>query len=344
MSDLNSKIEDLQELYKDHDAKYTDLKGKCQLAEQNSQNLYKLANDWKNKVLSAQQGLEAFEMVKSYERLADSLERAHNNSQHVLGKYEEVKNNLDALTVQSDELKTRNQELTNRLNEELEKKVKAESDYVRLSGQYTELDSKAKHLNKSLTKLDEWINKTMESDHTLTQLKRELDNQQSDLTSSEKVADDLIRRIQSLETLRNSLKPPQTNPGEEATSSSNDQQLVQSIENSIESLKASGPAINQTIKKLLDENNFNAELEKISKDIYDLRILIESTRQIANNIKVAVNFNESTVINLKSPADLHPAMSTTGSIYVKTRGIFIIFQYSYLTNLIHYNCIHSILF
>lgn len=175
-------------------------------------------------------------------------------------------------------------------------------------------------MTKSLARLDEWINKTSESDQTLNNLKRELDSQQADLTSSGKVADDLIRRIQSLDTLRNSLRPE--NPDEEANtdSSTNDQQLVKSIENSIESLKASGPAINQTIKKLLDENNFNAELEKISKDIYDLRILIESTRQIANNIKVAVNFNESTVLNLKPPVDLHPAMSTTGSIYIKTRG------------------------
>lgn len=172
-----------------------------------------------------------------------------------------------------------------------------------------------------MVRLDEWINKTMESDQTLNNLKRELDNQQEDLTNSGKVADDLIRRIQSLDTLRNSLKPDNSNnPDESSSSSPDDQQLVKSIENSIESLKASGPAINQTIKKLLDENNFNAELEKISKDIYDLRILIESTRQIANNIKVAVNFNDSTVLNLKPPVDLHSAMSTTASIYVKTRG------------------------
>lgn len=176
-------------------------------------------------------------------------------------------------------------------------------------------------MNKSLTRLDEWINKTVDSDQTLNSLKRELDTQQADLASSGKVADDLIRRIQSLDSLRNSLRPDNTNNNpDESSNNNNDQQLVQSIEKSIESLQASGPAINQTIKKLLDESNFNAELEKISKDIYDLRILIESTRQIANNIKVAVNFNDSTVINLKPPLDLHPAISTTGSIYVKTRG------------------------
>jgi predicted lipoprotein len=164
----------------------------------------------------------------------------------------------------------------------------------------------------------------MTSDQTLTKLKQELDNQQNDLTNNEKVADDLIRRIQSLDTLRNSLAKPETSEsgGDENTNTvaPNDEQLVKSIEASIENLKSSGPAINQTIKKLLEDNNFNSELEKISKDIYDLRILIESTRQIANNIKVAVNFNDSTVVNLKSPADLHPSMSTTGSIYVKTNG------------------------
>lgn len=139
---MNNKIEDLQELYKDHDTKYVELKNKCQLAEQNSQNLYKMANEWKNKVLSAQQGLEAFEMVKSYERIADTLERAHNNSQHVLAQYKSAKENLDDLVNKTDELKSRNQALTTRLNDELEKKVKSESDYVRLNGQYTDLESK----------------------------------------------------------------------------------------------------------------------------------------------------------------------------------------------------------
>lgn len=142
LSDLNNKIEDLQELYKDHDTKYVELKGKCHLAEQNSQSLYKMASEWRNKVLSAQQGLEAFEMVKSYERIADSLERAHNNSQHVFDKYTAAKASMDELSTKADELKNRNQALTTRLNDELEKKVKAESDYVRLNGQYTELESK----------------------------------------------------------------------------------------------------------------------------------------------------------------------------------------------------------
>lgn len=142
LSDLNNKVEDLQDLYKDHDKKYADLKSKCQLADQNAQSLFRMANDWKNQVLSAQQGLEAFEMVKSYERIADSLERAHNNSKHVLDQYTVAKNNLDELNSKTDELKSRNQDLTSQLNEELEKKVNAEADYVRLNGQYTELDSK----------------------------------------------------------------------------------------------------------------------------------------------------------------------------------------------------------
>jgi chromosome segregation ATPase len=118
------------------------LRNKCQQGEQNSQAIAKMALEWKNKVQSAQQGLEAFEMVKTYERIADSLQRANNHTQHVLGQYTDAKTNLDELTKRTDDLKNRNQELTAKLNDELEKKVNAESDYVKLNGQFTDLDSR----------------------------------------------------------------------------------------------------------------------------------------------------------------------------------------------------------
>lgn len=118
------------------------MRNKCQQGEQNSQAIAKMALEWKNKVQSAQQGLEAFEMVKTYERIADSLQRANNHTQHVLGQYTDAKTNLDELTKRTDDLKNRNQELTAKLNDELEKKVNAESDYVKLNGQFTDLDSR----------------------------------------------------------------------------------------------------------------------------------------------------------------------------------------------------------
>jgi hypothetical protein len=324
LSDLNSKVEDLQQLYSDHDTKYQELRQKCQLADQNSQSISKMANEWKMKVLKSQEGLEAFEMVKNYERIADTLNTAHNNSASLLKQYEEVKVNLDELNVKTDELKQNNQNIAEQLNEELEKKVQAESDYVRLNSEFNDLDRRARLINKSLERIDDWINKTFSSDKTLTNLKKELDNQQVDLTNSEQLADNLIQKIQSLDTLRNSLTKPVDPANEDSSEPTlpNDEQFVKSIENSIESLKSSGPMINQTIKQLLEENNFNAELEKISKDIYDLKILIESTRQIANDIKVAVSFNDSTVVNLRSPPDLHPSMSTSSSVYLKTRELF----------------------
>ena len=132
-----------------------------------------------------------------------------------------------------------------------------------------------------------------------------------------------MRKIQSLDTLRTSLpKPDAENADPNDDTVPNGEQMLKSIENSIDSLKEKGPQVNATVKKLLEENNFNSELERISKDIYDLKILIESTRQIANDIKVAVNFNDSTIINLKSPAEIQPSMSTSSSIYVKTREVY----------------------
>lgn len=309
----------MQQLYSDHDSKYQELRQKCQQADLNSQSIYKQANDWRTKVLKSQEGLQAFEMVKNYEKIAEKINTAHQKSNKLLEQYSEAKQNLEELSSKTQDLKTRNQNLAEQLNEELEKKVQAESDYVRLNSEFNDFEKRTKQINKSLEKIDEWINKTMTSDQTLTILKKELDNQHIDLTNSEQIADELIRKIQSLDTLKGSLSKP-TDSSDNITPDG--MQLIKSIEDSIESLKSSGPSINQTIKQLINENNLNSELEKISKDIYDLKILIESTRQIANDIKVAVNFNDSTVLNLKSPAELHPSMHTSGSIYVKTRELF----------------------
>lgn len=318
MVNLNSKVEDLNDIYADHDTKYQELRQKCLLAEQKAQTISQIGQNWKNKVEKSQEGLVAFEMAQVYEKIADTLTSAHDKSVDLLKNYTNADKELEDLVKQTTELKSKGQELAQKANEEIEKKDKAETEYTNLNNQYQDLDKKSKDLAKNLEKIDQWINKTLSSDQTLSNLKTELDNQQTDLSKNEEKAADLIRKVQSLETLRGSLPKPQN--GEDESPSG--EQLLKSIEISIDNLKSSSPKINDTIQDLLEQNNFNSELELISKEIYDLKILIENTRQVVNEIKVAVNFTDSTVLNLKPPVDLHPSMSTSSSIYIKTKETF----------------------
>jgi chromosome segregation ATPase len=56
LNDLTAKVEDLLELYQDHDNKYLELKQKCNLAEQRTKEVSRLALNWQNKVQQAQKG------------------------------------------------------------------------------------------------------------------------------------------------------------------------------------------------------------------------------------------------------------------------------------------------
>ena len=319
---MNSKVESLQNLYANHDEKYKSLKDKCSQAELNTQSMAAIGQTWKNKVMSTHNGLVAFEMAMVYEKIADNLNSAYNTSLNALKNFTFVDENLDDLLEKTAQLKGKSEEIARNTEDELARKSKAEVDHNNLNAAYNDLNKKARNLTKNLEKIDQWINKTFSSDQTLNQLRLELENQQVDLSSNEEKANDLVRKIQSLDTLRSSLPRPTDMDNASNNEIPNGEQMLNSIENSIDSLKERGPQLNATVKKLLEDNNFNSELERISKDIYDLKILIESTRQIANDIKVAVNFNDTTVINLKSPVDLQPSMSTTGSIYLKTREVY----------------------
>ena len=321
LADLNSKVNDLNELYVDHDSNYQDLRQKCLQAEQKAQSLALTGQSWRNKVLQLQNGLEAYETVRVYENIADQLNSAHAKSQETLSKYKAAETSLDDFSQKSDRLKASGDDLTLQTNEQLEKRSKLESDYTNLNKLFHDLERKSRDLNKSLERVDQWMGKTLASDQTLINLKKELDEQQKDLDNNEQKANDLVRKIQSLDALRESLPKPET-ADSESSSATKGERLLKSIEASIENLKTQGPNVNTNVKKLLENNDFNTDLEKISKEIYELKMLIDSTRQIANDIKVAVNFNDSSIIHLKAPADLHPSMTTASSLYLKTREYF----------------------
>ncbi len=320
---MNSKVQDLNDLYSNHDSNYQDLRQRCIQAEQKSQSLAVTGQNWKNKVNQLQGGLAAYEAVKAYEQIANKLEDAHTKSIDTLNKFRSAEADLDDFSKRTEILKQASDDLTKKTNDQLEKRSKLESEYSNFNRMYHDLHGRSRELDLSLEKVDNWMSKTLASDQTLSNLKQELDEQQNELDTNEQKAGDLVRKIQSLDALRESLPKPDLNAeGLDAETPKKGEQLLKSIESSIENLKTQAPSIGTNVKKLLENNDFSSDLEKISKDIYELKMLIDSTRQIANDIKVAVNFNDSSMISLKAPIDLQPSMVTTSSIYLKTRDQF----------------------
>jgi len=103
---------------------------------------------------------------------------------------------------------------------------------------------------------------------------------------------------------------------------SQDGTLLESIEETIRSFKASTDSIGKQVASLKQNEHFNTELEQIRDDIYELKMLITSTRDIANEIKVAVNFTDTSFIHLRPASTLKPSMVTSGSLYVQTKEMF----------------------
>ena len=185
LTDLNSKVESLQSLYTDHDEKYKSLKDKCSVAEQRAQSIAAVGQNWKNKVASTQNGLVAFEMALVYEKIANNLNSAYNKSLSTLKDYTSAEENLDDLLAKTGELKSKSEDLARNADDEIARKSKAEVDHNNLNAAYHDLSKKAKNLTKNLEKIDQWINRTFNSDQTLNNLRSELENQQVDLSNNE---------------------------------------------------------------------------------------------------------------------------------------------------------------
>ena len=313
---MNDKAEDLKSLYSDHESKYDDLLQKCKLAEEKANQMTQISLNWKSKFDDSQQGLVAFEMAQVYEKIADDLTKAHDSSVSVLQNYTRAEQQLNEMEELANQLKEKGSQMAEIADEQIKKVQKSNSDYNELNSNYLKLDQKAKTLTKELENIDNWINKTLSSDQILSNLETQLDEQDIDLKFNEQKSFDLIQRVQSLDTLKGSIS------GENADDGPSGKQLIKSIEQSIDNLRSSSPNLTKTVQELLEENDFNQELDRITKDIYDLKILIDSTRQMVNDIEVAVQFNDSSVINLRPPVDLHPSMTTTSSLYVKTREAY----------------------
>jgi hypothetical protein len=316
INELNGKVATLQDIYKDHDQKYQDLRQICLVGEQKASEMSIQSKNWQNKVLRSQQGLVAFEMAKVYETIANSLTDANQKSSEILKNFTETSTEITDLLNKSEELKKRNNDLFDKSQTEINKKVTNDIEHSKLEQNYNDLEKKSRSIDKSMKRIDEWIKNTMNSDKVLTTLQTDLEKQDKDLNENKVKANDLIKRIDSLDSLKGNL--PKDNFQRYKRSSNGGEQLLSSIESSIENLRTSGSLINDTVKNLVTDNGFDEEFSLLRQQIFDLGRLIDASRDIANKISVAVNFTDKSVIKLRESPEFQPSMRTTLSLYVQT--------------------------
>ena len=313
MAALTDRVSEFEGEYSGHDALYSELKNKCNTAQRATHALTLTAKEWHDKLEGAGQGLVAYEAALVYDKIADAIIEANNRSLASLQEYVRIDKELDEAHAKCDEMKSRSDEQLLAVNVQVARREQAHEQHSTLAVRYGQLDSKARELTRTLDKVDAWVTRTAASARLLDSLDNELSAQQAALSGDEREADELVRRIEALESLRNSGKD------EQQQQQLHGDFLVGVIQDSLQTLMKNAPDVNNTIARLQDENTFDSELEAINNEILQLEQLIINTRQIAKEIRVAMHFNESSVVQLKVPADLaKPSLSTTLSLYVKT--------------------------
>jgi hypothetical protein len=299
-------------LFGNHDENFRMLREKYLQAEAKTSSLARTAKQWKDKLMQSASGQQAYEMAKVHDKVADMLMEANRNSKDVLEKYQHVNQTLSEFLNSVSSLNERNDAVSDKAKVERERRAESDAGLNELQIQFAVFERKFKSIDKEIVKIDEWVNRTQANEQLIGSLRKDVDKQQKEFEDNEKASTVIIDRIQSLDTLK-TMSPDNSVNGD----------LVGKISESIGSLNEINGEVDAKIEGLKKiDHEYGFELDKISEMIYNLKVLIDSTRDIANEIKVAVRFNESSVLRLKNSQDFAPSMTSTGSIYVKTQQAY----------------------
>ena len=144
-------------------------------------------------------------MTQIYETIASNLNEAYKKSEDTLKGYAEESKNVDQLKLDSENLKSDSKNLLSNAQAEIARNTKISSELDNLYISYNDLYQKKGTLEANLNEIDDWIGRTMSSDETLTSLELDLSAQQAKLDENDQRAKELIGKISTLESLRNSL-------------------------------------------------------------------------------------------------------------------------------------------
>ena len=123
-------MNELQQVYENHDSKLIDLRKKCSQAEQKASDISRLGYNWQNKVLKLQDGLSAFEMTQIYEKIANNYNEAFNRSNQILNFYKNNEDKLGSVVLSTELLKNKSDSLLQKCDQETERKTRSTEDYT----------------------------------------------------------------------------------------------------------------------------------------------------------------------------------------------------------------------
>ncbi len=206
LASLELKTGELKETYAGHDAQLATLRQKCTLAEARSANLSGLSERWSRQVASLQGGLVAFEMTQIYEEIAHNLNEAYESSLATLQSHSNQTKYADQLQQDTEILKGDTKELLDSAQAEVAKKARLEAEVEAMLGGVAGLAGKRAELEGRLGELEGWIEETVASDEVLAGLETELSEQQVELEESKETAEDLVGKINTLDSLRNEMR------------------------------------------------------------------------------------------------------------------------------------------
>jgi predicted nucleic acid-binding Zn-ribbon protein len=308
LTDLETAVNSLDNMQINHNNKIQELEEKLKTARQKSDSLLQMSNEWERRINSSQAGLAAFEIATVYDSIATTLNTAYTKSKEVLENYEKANERLTKYLSEFESLKARSDEYSKKLGDLENEQEKSEKTLLDLVRRHNELDQRLSILNKEVENIESWVNKTQKNENILNEIEKSLIQQENELKQSSLKSKELQATIQTIELLKN-----------------NDKSDLETISNakkmndSINKLKEFNDKISGRVTQMsINYRSLDDKLGEINNEINALKILIESTRNIANEIKVAVKFRNSSYIKLRSAPVFMPSMSTIGSLYLNT--------------------------
>ncbi len=293
-----------------HNIKVQELEEKLRAARIKSDSLLQMSNEWERRIKGSQAGLEAFEIANIYDTIATTLNTAYTKSKEVLENYEKANERLIKYLNEFQIVKARSEEHSLKLNQLENTQEQYEKTLAELNDRHAKLEGQLTFLHNDVEKIENWVNKTQQNENILNDIEKSLNNQESELKQSNDKAVELETTIQTIASLKS-----KENQNGSLDTVSNAKKMNQSIDE----LRELNTGINDRVSKIANNyRNLDDKLDEVNEIINNLKLLIESTRNIANEIKVAVKFRNTSYIKLRNAPVFMQSISNVGSLYLKT--------------------------
>ena len=307
---METAVNSLDNLQVNHNSKVQELQEKLKEARAKSESLLKISNEWETRINRSQAGLEAFEIANIYDTIAKILNTAYNKSKEVLENYEKASERLDTYLSEFEKYGKRREEYLRKFNELEKDHASFDLTTASLIKNHADLSQTLLVLNNEITNIEIWVNKTQKNENVLNDIENTLNSQENELKKHSAKSIELKTTIQTIESLKN--KGNEDGNLETVNNVKKLNDLINNVQELNNNVSRRVSSVSNGYR-LLDE-----KLQDVNGIIDEIKLLIESTRTIANEIKVAVKFKNTSYIKLRNAPVFMPSMSTIGSLYLNT--------------------------